>query len=274
MSGTLRPIVPLPFPKTKRSDVTDDLPKFRTIDPKQLLVEPGYQRNLSERSMRLIARMIEHWDWSSMKPPVCATQEDGKLVVIDGQHTAIAAASHGRIPTIPIIVVKTSNLRDRAQAFVRHNVDRVQLTHVQIHHALVAAGDEVALAVSEACRKAGVIVRRSNPSCGAWGRNETVAIGSLMQVATRKGVTGLGRVLKILTNARRTPIAALEVRAVAEVLFNAELRGKVTDFDLVTVIRRRTPDGWADFAKHRGKKQSIPAFRALASWWARAGADE
>jgi hypothetical protein len=36
---------------------------------------------------------VANWDWRRFKPPVVARTATG-LEVIDGQHTAIAAASH------------------------------------------------------------------------------------------------------------------------------------------------------------------------------------
>lgn len=68
-------------------------PAFEWVDPGTLLIDEGYQRNLSERSIKLVRKICARWDWRRFKPPVCARTERG-LEVIDGQHTAIAACSH------------------------------------------------------------------------------------------------------------------------------------------------------------------------------------
>lgn len=60
------------------------------VDPATLLVNATYQRDLSERSIQLIRKIIGGWDWTRFKPPVCSLGDRG-IEVIDGQHTAIAA---------------------------------------------------------------------------------------------------------------------------------------------------------------------------------------
>jgi hypothetical protein len=248
-----------------RNKVGDTLPKFVWVKPTDLLVEDDYQRNLSERSTRMIGRIVLDWDWAAMKPPICAEISPGSYVVIDGQHTAIAAATHGAIEKIPVMVVSASNLKDRARSFLRHNTERVNITHVQMHRAGLAAGEEIDVAVDAACRNAGVTIRNSNPSCGQWGKGETVAIVSLRQIAEAKGVAGLTRILKILMSARRTPISALELRAVAELIW--KLKTTLTDDAISTKVMGRSSGGWEAFARAAGKKASQSAYKALARHW-------
>lgn len=63
-------------------------PEHRLVVPSTLIVEVGYQRDLSGKSLKLIKNIVANWDWARFKPPVCAETPDG-LFVIDGQHTAI-----------------------------------------------------------------------------------------------------------------------------------------------------------------------------------------
>src|SRR5690348_4235835 len=95
-------------------------PNFEWVEPKTLLVEDKYQRQLSKESITLIRRIISGWDWAKFKPPIVAPTNDG-LEVIDGQHTAIAAASHPGIERIPVMVIDAAAMEDRARAFVAHN---------------------------------------------------------------------------------------------------------------------------------------------------------
>jgi hypothetical protein len=62
-------------------------------------------------AVEMIRDIVREWSWASYKAPVVV--ETGKgLVVIDGQHTAIAAATRG-IKFIPILVVDADERRSR-----------------------------------------------------------------------------------------------------------------------------------------------------------------
>ena len=161
----------------------DISPTFEWADPCELLVDETYQRNLSDRSMRLIRRIVAGWDWRRFKPPVTAHTDAG-LEVIDGQHTAIAAASHPAIKQIPIMVVDASDLRSRAEAFIGHNRDRLGITATQLHHAAVSAGDEDALTIEQVCQRAGVRLLRVQPGNAVWRPGETIAIQAIKALST------------------------------------------------------------------------------------------
>jgi len=67
---------------------------------------------------------VAGWDWAKFKAPV-AVMTDAGLELIDGQHTAIAAATHPEIATIPVMIVDVDKRAERAAAFIGHNRDRV-----------------------------------------------------------------------------------------------------------------------------------------------------
>ena len=113
-------------------------PMFDRLVPRDLLVDAIYQRGLSARSLRLIRSIVGGWDWMKYEPPVVALTDRG-FELIDGQHTAIAAACHPEIATMPVMVVDGSGLARRASAFVSHAVDRLQATPAQIHHAALVS---------------------------------------------------------------------------------------------------------------------------------------
>ena len=143
----LRKIMPLPIPAGIA--VPSDFgakPVVRWESPTLLYVDAIYQRDLTERSGKLIRRMFSDFRWNRLKPPVVVEVGD-RLHVVDGQHTAIVAASLG-IPKIPIFIVEAVALDERARAFVGHNTDRVIVTPISIYQALVAAGEPEALEVA------------------------------------------------------------------------------------------------------------------------------
>ena len=115
-------------------------PSVIWIAPEHLLIDDEYQRQIAVLGRRLIRRIVANWSWRKFKPPVVTLTDKG-YEVIDGQHTATAAASHPDIDTIPVMVVSTKDRADRADAFIAHNTDRVGVTSTQLHFSSVAAGD-------------------------------------------------------------------------------------------------------------------------------------
>lgn len=251
--------------------VSSSNPKFDWVDPGSLFVEESYQRGLTERSLTLIRKIVANWNWAHIKPPVCVHDNKGRLVVIDGQHTAIAALSHGRIPKIPVMIVEAKTLKDRATAFVSQNRDRLVLTPMQIHHAAVAAGEETAMAVAEACERSGAsILKQGRGIGGLYKIGETFSVGIITSIVKKKGVNAGVRVLKTMVAAKRAPLPANEIAAVAILLFEKEYRDTFEVFDLVTVIRSKSVEEWkAQAARHRASKGTTNRV-ALAEVWKRA----
>lgn len=246
---------------------TDDKPEFEWVDPSDLYIEQKYQRNLTDHSIKLIRKIFKDFEWSKFKPPVVSRSEN-KWVVIDGQHTAIAAASHPKIKKIPVMVITSASVKDRANAFMGHNRDRLNVSPAQMFFSSVAAEDPVALIVKKAMDETGCTVVRAKPPI--WVEGQTMAVGSLMVLATRKTLPDIVRILKILMDAKRAPIVAGEINAVADMLFNKEYAGRFTDRDLVTTIREKTPDAWRAWAEANIRKgQSMATKRALSIAWYR-----
>lgn len=81
---SLRAIKALAMPDLTPATITDPVPEIRWVRPEVLLVDEKYQRDLSERSIKLIRRIVSDWDWASFTPPK-AVEVDGKLHVTDGQ---------------------------------------------------------------------------------------------------------------------------------------------------------------------------------------------
>ena len=162
MPDNLRPIKPVSIRDLLPSSIiaTDNEPEFKWIEPTKLFVEERYQRNLSEKSITLIRRIIKDFSWSRLKPPICAWGTENRLYVIDGQHTAIAAASHPKIKKIPVMIVEANTIRERASSFMGHNRDRLAVTPAQMFYSAVAAEDQTALILKSACDETGACIVR------------------------------------------------------------------------------------------------------------------
>jgi hypothetical protein len=210
-SEGVRPIAGMTIPQ-KRDAVLSKPPEVRLVSPTDLRVEAAYQRDLSGKSMALIRKIVIGWDWVKFKPPVCAETADG-LVVIDGQHTAMAAASHPEIKQIPVMVHAAGAIERRADAFVAHNRDRLNMSPFQIFHAEVAAGNKEAMAILAIAGKAGASIPRYVPPKAYAKPGQVIALGEVRRIHAVDGADALERILRIAVGAGLAPVAQTVTRA-------------------------------------------------------------
>lgn len=261
---TLRPIKPMKFPDLKPASFEGERPSLLWIEPTSLMVDGTYQRDLSERSIRLIRRMIENFAWNRLKPPIVVQAGPASLHIVDGQHTAIVAATLG-IPQIPVFVVTADSLDERARAFVGHNSDRVVVSAFDIYKALLASGDPDAQDVENVCKRAGVRIRMISPS-SAIAEGDTAAIGLIRSLVKRRGVILARKVLQCLVKAKRAPITGAEILAAERILCEER---KDTDLEVMTAaIRVEGSEGLAK-ALIKAKTDRSPAWREVANRWLR-----
>jgi hypothetical protein len=243
------------------AELTGAPPRFEWVDPKTLQVAEAYQRALSERSVTLIRKIISRWDWTKFKPPVVA-ETDAGLEVIDGQHTAIAAASHPGIASIPVMVVHAPELKNRASAFVGHNKDRLNLTPTQIHIAAVQAQDEDALVVEQVCRDAGVNVLKAQPGKGLFKPGDTMAVQVISRLVIDRGTARATEILVALRGAEMAPISAAAIKAADMLLSDPEYAGQV-GVEVITLTLRRLGDRAEQEARVFAATHRVPIWKAL-----------
>lgn len=266
--GKLRKIAAIPVPGVEPNEIDSQRPTFLWVDPRTLHVEESYQRDLAEKSINLIRRIVSGWDWKAMKPPVCARTADGSLMVIDGQHTAIAASTHPDINEIPVMIVSADTIADRARAFVRHNQDRIAMTATQIFYAALASGDDVAIAVQQACDLSGVKVLRNPPSGAIFKVGDTMGVVTLRSIVESRGVKFTARLLRILVDAKRAPVGSIEIAAVNLLLTEPEWKDEIDPDDLSVLIRTKSARDWVGHAEMNVRKgMKMPMYRALAIAW-------
>ena len=210
---TLRPVVALHVASRDLAPIPTEPPMLEWMAPQDLLVEGRYQRDLSDASRRLIDRIVSGWDWRKFKPPIVAWTERG-FEIIDGQHTAIAAATHPLIDKIPVQIVEAARVEDRAAAFIGHNRDRIAVTPVQMHRANVAAGDPDALTVQQIADRAGATIVYSVWGQRKWKPGETIAVAAIKSLADRRGAMKARETLEVLVKAGVARIGANHLKAV------------------------------------------------------------
>jgi len=259
----MRTLIALNLPDITPNVIPTDPPTVRLVDPRTLSVDESYQRGLSERSLRLIRKIVANWDWRAFKPPVVVDIEGG-LEVIDGQHTAIAAVTHGGIAQLPVLVIDARERSARATAFVQHNRDRIQVTPTQLHSALVAAGDEDALTIEQVCEKAGARVLKNPPPLGRYEVGDVVAVTTLRALINRRHAAGARRVLEICVKGGAAPVSASMLKAVECLLFAAEYKGAMGDQRISQAISANLSALEAD-AERFATERKVTLWRALAS---------
>lgn len=262
--ATLRPVAPMAFSPLDPQRIATEPPAVEWMAPCDLLIEEAYQRDIAPKSLDLIKRIVEGWDWRRFKPPIIAWTERG-FEIIDGQHTAIAAATRG-IERIPVLVVEAADLGDRAQAFVGHNQDRLAITPVQMHRAKVAANDEDALTAQQVMERAGVTLVFNQYGTKRWKPGETVAIKTIDALARRRGAMGARKVLEVLVKAEAAPITAAGIKAVEMLLYRAAFED--LDPEHLPGAIHAAGDVEAE-AKLDARTHCIPVWEAMGRIWFR-----
>ena len=263
-----RRIAALAMPDVEPGAIGAMEPETRWVAPTELLVDDAYQRNLSEQSVKLIRRIVAGFDWRRYKPPIVVETEDG-FEVVDGQHTAIAAASHPNVPLILVMIVTGAKTADRAAAFLGHNRDRLNVSRMQMHHAAVAAGDSNAILIDDVCRSAGLRVLRLPPTHGAYKARDTVALVAITTVVHRHGATRARAMLHVLAEAECKPASADAIKAVAFLMSEAEYRDDFRPEDLAVTIRATGEEAVRE-GRVFGIAHKLPAWRGLAVIWFKA----
>lgn len=261
---THRPIEPIAIPGVTPGGTPRAYPIFEDVDPRTLLVDEGYQRDSSERSMKLVRKIVAGWDWAKFKAP-CAVMTDVGLELIDGQHTAIAAATHPEITTIPVMIVDVAKREERAAAFIGHNKDRVAVTTAQLHVAAIAAGNAEAVAIEEVCAAAGVRTLRAPSKDPQPG--ETMAIAAIGAVIRGREKVGAIRVLKVAVDAKLAPLTQIEIKAIDLLLYGGEYQGQISDATLVTTISAMGRKAYSEANVFRAAHPTTPLWKALAITW-------
>jgi hypothetical protein len=213
-----RRVQPIALPSAmKPNAVAATIPQLRMVKPRELRIEAAYQRDLSGRSVKLIRKIVTGWDWAKFKPPICAETPDG-LVVIDGQHTAIAAATHPGITEMPVMVCAVAHLERRAAAFVSHNRDRLMMTPAQIFYGEVAAKEGEARLILERVARAGGSIPKLQVQRGAAKPGQITAVGELRAIFKHVGPTVFERIIRIAVASKIAPISQTPLRAIQMIL--------------------------------------------------------
>lgn len=266
----MRPIAALDFPGIIPAAVDRNQPICVTVPPTRLLVDDSYQRNLSGRSIKLIGKIVEGWDWMAYKPPICTASDqtwgdtaEPLYEVLDGQHTAIAAATLG-IPRIPVMIVSSGEIAERAAAFVKHNKDRIAVTPAQLHHALVAAGDPVSVQVEQIAASVGVKLLRTPPGSAKFNVNDCLAISTIKGLIAKRGEVVARMVLETCAEIGKAPLGQHIILAV-DMLMNDPAYTDAMDSEKIVELIKASDEQLSKEAMIFAKEHGVPFWRAYAA---------
>lgn len=164
-----------PFPNAA---VTDAEGELMWVELGDLFIDPKYQRPISANGEKNIRQVIENFSWSLFSPIVICKRERGKYAIIDGQHRAIAALTHGGIAKVPALCIN-GTAHDEAKAFSVINGAVTAITPSQLWYARVIAGDQNTVLLDRLLNELGIRILRSTLPENKMKAGDTSAIVAL-----------------------------------------------------------------------------------------------
>jgi hypothetical protein len=228
------------------------LPELAWLPVAKLTVDPRYQRSIeTPHGQRIIERIAVNFKWLAFQAILAAKSETG-WTILDGQHRVEAARRRG-IDKVPAVVVAADNIAAQAEAFVRANSDRVNISTYALHFARLTAGDEAAVALDELCRAGGIAIARSS-AAGILKAGETQALISLSALLRRHGRVVTLQVVKAVAQSY-----AAEPGALRAAFFAGAASWIIGHAANERPAAARQAAGF--FAKHRGADLNVMAAR-------------
>lgn len=157
-------------------------PRLEWLGIKQLVVDPEYQREITNDGRKNIRKIATQFNWSMFTPVIVAAAGGNRFAIVDGQHRTTAAALCG-IERVPCAIIEAIR-GEQAAAFRAININTTRLHQWQLFHAAVIAGDETAKRTMSVCRRAGVTICRYPVQSSSMKTGETLAsktIGSAIE---------------------------------------------------------------------------------------------
>lgn len=164
----------------------------------QLRIDPRYQRSITPSGRATIRAIVEGFDWSKFSPIVVGERPGGVYAIIDGQHRATGALTHGGVRSVPCYVIRGGDEAEAA-AFAIINGQVTAITQTQIHRARVMAKVPDALRLEAVCGLGGVRILRNPAPPGYWKIGDTVSIGTLRSCLKKYGQDVLVTALQCIT---------------------------------------------------------------------------
>lgn len=268
----LRPIVPIDISGIEANEVDRRMPELLMLRPSDLWIDPRYQRDISRSGNALIRDIVANFSWHKYRPPVVSRDLEGRYVVIDGQHTAIGAASHPGIDKIPVSFVAMDDVAEQARSFLSHNTAMVRVPEIDKFFAAVTAQDETAVLILDIMTRHGVMLARHLPAQGVYEPNQTIATGRLRRLMKKYGPAKFNEIISLVSRMNYRPIKSDHLAAVAEILFETKpeyvkQHGKVSGELLVNVVLSLNDADALSHAARHATTSAVTKAAALAEFY-------
>jgi len=221
-------------------------PSLEWIGVDRLQVDPAYQRATdTSASARIIFGMFKCWDWSLCQPLVVARRADGTLFILDGQHRHAGALRRGDIPHLPCVVLSGVAHTEEAETFVALNTRRQRLSQSDLFNAMLAAGDDHAIAVADLLAETGWRIARTK-NTAAWKPGD---IECAPMLAGRMATDGAAAVRFALTVVREAwpkyPVRQSATLITGLLAVFAGKAGRIeSQSELIAMLSAALPDTW------------------------------
>lgn len=172
-------------------------PELKWIELKLLVIEPAYQRRVFNAGRKNIVKIARTFEWTKFAPVIVCPLKGGLYAIVDGQHRTTAAAARG-IRKVPCQVIKASP-EQRAAAFAAVNGAVTKMSTLQLHVAMVAAGDPVALQANRVCAQAGVRILPYPVDAKSMKPGDTLAAGQIPKFIAKYGEAVMVEALRCIT---------------------------------------------------------------------------
>lgn len=219
-----------PINKKLLGPIVGTPPSLEWVPVERLSVDPAYQRTMDgSKSRKLVTGMVREWDWRQCQPLIVTRREDGRLLVLDGQHRLEGARQREDIPHLPCFVAASMGVEAEAMVFVKLNTQRQRLSQVEIFAGMVAAGDPIAIGVANLMEETGWRLAR-HTNTAFYEPGELGCAPMLAREAKRQGGAAVRNALTALREAfPDTPVR--QGSSILRALIDLYATDKVTDPD-------------------------------------------
>ncbi len=240
-------------------------PKPIELKPEELWVDRSYQRShLSRRSLRLIHKIVENWDWTKFKSPVVTRDEQDRYLVIDGQHTSVAAATHPDIIRIPVMFVALKDVGEQAKSFIGHNMDRITVMPIDLWYARKRSNDPDVLMADRIMRNHGMtVVKAIQGSAQQWESNQTMATAEALKILDKYGQAKFTQIVSFLSKCGFSQIRADHWKFAASFLAGAEQDRLFSPDMMLKVIQAIHENDAYNEARRIHTNHKIPTYKGL-----------
>lgn len=193
----------------------------------------------------LIRRLVATWDWNCFKPLSVAPCDTGALYeIVDGQHVAIAAVTHGSIELLPCLVLDAATRAKRSAAFVGINSDRIPLTPFALYRGRLMAGEPLAVQIDGALQASGCSLLETLRYDIDYPAGTLACVSSLGLIIRTHSAEILTQALQLARAASWAPIPSTALKALSQILASQ----MATAAELGPVLEDRSGDDLVDAA--------------------------